>query len=77
MQNMSVMITYLKCTRLGRKMGSFFEKEDGEVNVVAIVVLIAVAVVLALLFKDQVIGILNTLFGKIGPKAEEALLGPS
>lgn len=39
--------------------------ETGDVNVVAIVVLIGVAVGLALLFKDKIAELLETLFGKI------------
>ena len=47
--------------------------ESGEVNVVAIVVLIAVAVVLALLFKEQIAGLIERLIGNIETKAGEAL----
>ncbi len=39
-----------------------FTDETGEVNVVAIVVLIGVAVVLALAFKDKITEVLSTLF---------------
>lgn len=54
-------------------MDEFLHNEKGEVNVVAIVVLIAVAVVLALFFKDQIAEILRTLLENIGGKAETAL----
>lgn len=47
--------------------------ESGEVNVVAIVVLIAVAVVLALLLKDQIAGLIRSLISQITGKASEAL----
>ena len=39
---------------LKAKVQKFFQKENGDVNVVAIVVLIGVAVVLALIFKDEI-----------------------
>lgn len=55
------------------KVRSFFVNERGDVNVVAIVVLIAVAVVLALFFKDQISEIIKTLIGGIGTKANKAL----
>ena len=42
-----------------------FTDETGEVNVVAIVVLIGVAVLLAIVFKEQIAKILGTLFEKI------------
>lgn len=51
----------------------FVTNERGDVNVVAIVVLIAVAVVLALLLKNQIAGLITTLFGNITNKANEAL----
>lgn len=48
-----------------RKVKDAFTDETGDVNVVAIVVLIGIAVGLALLFKDKIIEILNKLFGNI------------
>ncbi len=54
-------------------MQKFFTKENGEVNVVAIVVLIAVAVVLALLLKDQIAGVIRRLIQQIESKAGQAL----
>ena len=49
------------------------EDESGEVNVVAIVVLIAVAVVLALLFKKQIANLIKTMIELITGKAQTAL----
>lgn len=51
----------------------FFTNEQGEVNVVAIVVLIAVAVVLALLLKGQLAELIRTIIGQVTTKASEAL----
>lgn len=48
-----------------RKVKDAFTDETGDVNVVAIVVLIGIAVGLALLFKDKIIEILSKLFGNI------------
>ena len=59
--------------RLKNAVRDFFIEENGEVNVVAIVVLIAVAVTLALLFKTQIAGLIRTLIGKISGKALTAL----
>ena len=55
------------------KADNFFKNERGDVNVVAIVVLIAVAVTLALFFKDEIAEILEKLLGNIGTKAGTAL----
>lgn len=54
-------------------MMKFFTNERGEVNVVAIVVLIAVAVVLALLFKEQIANLIRNLINQISGRAQEAL----
>ncbi len=54
---------------LGNK---FIYDEDGEVNVVAIVVLCGVAVALALFFKDQIKDILDNLFKNIGNTANQS-----
>lgn len=51
---------------------AFLEEERGAVDIVAIVVLIGVAVALALYFKDEIAGILGTLFGNIKAEAGKA-----
>lgn len=47
--------------------------EKGEVNIVAIVVLIGIAVLLAVIFKDAIIDLLEKMFGKIEETALEAI----
>lgn len=59
------------------KLRSFFSDEKGEVNIVAIVVLIGIAVLLALIFKEQIEGLLETLFGTITENANSAVGGGS
>ena len=53
------------------KLRDLFTDEKGEVNIVAIVILIAV--ILALIFKDQIKALLETLFGTITKKATDAV----
>ena len=55
------------------KAKKFFTNERGDVNVVSIVVLIAVAVVLAILLKGFLGDLIESLIGKIGKKAEGIL----
>lgn len=55
------------------KAKSFLQKENGDVNVVAIVVLIGVAVLLAILFKDAIAGLINNLIDQIESKAGGAV----
>ena len=58
---------------LKAKVQKLFQKENGDVNVVAIVVLIGVAVVLALIFKDEISKLLRSLIKTISGKAQEAV----
>lgn len=57
------------------KLRELFTDEKGEVNIVAIVVLIGIAVLLALVFKDNIERLLNSLFGTITENAENAVGG--
>lgn len=60
---------------LKNKFMDFITKEDGEVNIVTIVVLIGIAVALALIFKDAIIALLGNLFDTITEQATEAVGG--
>lgn len=53
----------------------FLTDEQGDVNIVSIVVLIGIAVVLAVLFRSQIEGLLQTLFDSIEDNAEKAVSG--
>lgn len=55
------------------KMNEFLTREDGDVNVVSIVVLIGVAVTLALVFKDTAKKILDELLNAIKGNATTAI----
>lgn len=58
------------------KLRKFFSDEKGEVNIVAIVVIIGIAVLLALIFKEQISNLLDTLFGTINQSATNAVTPP-
>jgi len=57
------------------RLRKLFSDEKGEVNIVATVVLIGIAVLLALIFKDQIVALLDTLFETISKSATEAVGG--
>ena len=57
------------------KLKQLFTDENGEVNIVAIVILIGIAVTLALIFKDKIVELLESLFGTIDEKANDAVSG--
>ena len=57
------------------KLKNLFTDEKGEVNIVAIVVLIGIAVLLALIFKEQISGLITSLINTIKGQAEDAVTG--
>lgn len=66
MQNFMLMASMAKM-----KLRSFFSDEKGEVNIVAIVILIGIAVLLALFFQEQIEDLLDRLFGNITGKTDQ------
>ena len=59
------------------KIKNFFTDEKGAVDIVAIVVLMGIAVLLALLFQEQIEGLLKNLFAAISGNATNAVNGTS
>ena len=51
----------------------FVQEEDGEVNIVSIVVLIGIAVLLAVFFRNHIVNLLNSLFSTINNAANSAM----
>lgn len=51
----------------------FFQEEDGDVNIVSIVVLIGIAVLLAIIFRGAIANLLNSMFGTIENNAQNAI----
>lgn len=55
------------------KTNEFLYEEDGDVNIVSMVVLVGIAVLLAVLFKDSIKELLETLLDTIKGNAEDAI----
>lgn len=51
----------------------FLVKEDGAVDIVAIVVLIGIVVLVALIFRKRIEELINSLFDTIGKNASDAV----
>lgn len=68
---------WLLMNDLGLKAKLAFSKfmcdEEGDVNIVSIVVLIGIAVLLAVFFKEQIHGLLDSLFKTISGNATKAV----
>lgn len=54
---------------------TFIHDEEGDVNIVSIVVIIGIVIVLAVLFRKQLAKLINTLFSKISTSATNAIDG--
>lgn len=70
-----LMTAQMLALRTKLRLREFFTKEDGEVNIVTIVVLIGIAVALALIFRKQIETLLVTLFATITEQATKAVGG--
>lgn len=55
------------------KIQEFCRKEDGDVNIVSIVVLIGIAVLLAIIFKDAITELINGMLETITENAQDAV----
>lgn len=68
-----MMMLQLWMMKAQMKLREFCEKEDGDVNIVSIVVLIGIAILLAIIFRGHIENLLNTLFGQIENNATDAI----
>lgn len=59
----------------GAKIKSFLSKENGEVNFVAMIILIAIAILIAVAFRDQIGALVTKLLGNISSGADKATGG--
>lgn len=50
---------------LKNKIASIFKDEKGEVNIIAIIVILAIALALAVIFRNQIVKLFDQIWGKI------------
>lgn len=67
-----MMMLQLWMMKAQMKLRKFCEKEDGDVNIVSIVVLIGIAILLAIIFREHIENLLDTLFTQIENNATKA-----
>lgn len=72
------MLEKLTCLKMRAqlKWNEFVNEERGDVNIVSIVVLIGIAVVLAVIFKDAIGNLIKTLLNTITTGATNVVSGP-
>ncbi|MCI8528772.1 MAG: flagellin-like protein [Lachnospiraceae bacterium] len=69
---MRLFLDYIVVMARIKAMG-FVQEEDGDVNIVSIVVLIGIAVLLAVFFRNHIVNLLNSLFSTINNAANSAM----
>lgn len=74
MHKLDAMYLYGK-TWAENKVRDFLKKEDGDVNIVSIVVIIGIVIIIAGIFRNQIQALLTTLFEKINTGAQQAITG--
>jgi flagellin-like protein len=60
---------------LSAKLGRFIKDERGEVNIVATIILLGIAVLLAVAFRNQIGGLVTKIFNAISGKEKELTKG--
>jgi flagellin-like protein len=58
---------------LSTKLGRFIKDERGEVNIVATIILLGIAVLLAVFFREQIGKLVSDIFTKISGKEKELI----
>lgn len=69
---LSYALIYMQ-VKAGAAVKEFFRDEKGAVDIVAIVILIGIAVILAVVFKNSIKKLIENLLDTIGKKATEAV----
>lgn len=61
------MFAYLQVKKLNLKnsISDFMKEEKGAADIVAVILIVLVAVIAAVFFKDQIMALIENLFGKI------------
>lgn len=54
-----------------RKIRDFLADERGDSNIIAVILIIIIVIALAVIFRDQLFGIVDKLFGKINNSIDE------
>lgn len=60
-------------TELQRRFEEFFYDEDGEVNIIAMIVLLAIAIALAIVFRSSIKKLFDTIWTNISTDTNSAL----
>lgn len=70
LKTLDMMYLMAKC-----KMKAFLTDEQGDVNIVSMVVLIGIAVLLAIVFRDTIMNLIKSLLNTISGNATNAVNG--
>ncbi|MCD7922004.1 MAG: flagellin-like protein [Clostridiales bacterium] len=72
MDRINGVLIYLKF-RAKNLAEDFFFNEEGDVNIVSIIVLIGIVIIVALVFRKRITSLVNSLFDSIDESASDAI----
>ncbi len=64
---------YFKGLQMKQKVSNFLKNESGEANIIAIILVLAIVIALAIIFKNQIMGLFNRIWGSLFEDVGEVL----
>ena len=64
---------YFKGLQAKAKMAALLKNERGEANIIAIILVLAIVIALAIIFKDSITKLFNRIWGSLFDKTEQVL----
>lgn len=61
---------YIKGLQAKEKMNKLWKNESGEANIIAIILVLAIVIALALIFKDRLTTLFNQIWGELFEEGE-------
>jgi len=61
------------CTQVKEKMSKLWKNESGEANIIAIILVLAIVIALAIIFKNQITALFNQIWGSLTGKVTQVL----
>lgn len=56
---------YIKGLQAKEKLSKLFKNESGEANIIAIIIVLAIVIALALIFKDRIVALFDQIWGQL------------
>ncbi len=64
---------YFKAFSAKNKVIDFLKKENGEANIIAIVLVLAIVIALAIIFREQIMGLFNKIWASLFEDVDQVI----